>query len=458
MLPSRPALVARLKPGTPPGSTAKAAPEARYLLRTKNFQAVQDAALLLVPELRLEEGKKGSLKEIAELARLIHEQNQTAPDGFLTKLCAERPDLAGLPFLRGKSCQLDSRARTQLSESARRVRGTLELTQPWARHPPSLDTRAHSLPPPNSALFWEKLELGAIQATGLPSARNSAIYLPEDRKLALLPALLQILAPEYAVFRRDLVAHYRTVKGAPMTQVLVRLALYDPNRDVRLDAVEALRYRQREEYGDELVQALRYPWPAVAYRAAEAAIELQRSDLVPKFVDFLGQPDPSAPFQKEIDGKGVWQVRELVRLNHHRNCLLCHAPAGAQPDRNDVLGVVPSLDRSLPDPASMAYYSARRGETVVRASVTYLRQDFSLLQSVADAEPWPELQRFDFLVRTRTLSAAEEQACKKETGTREHKPISEQHQAALLALRVLTGNNLGPDAAPWRRALAANGK
>ena len=30
---------------------------------------------------------------------------------------------------------------------------------------------------------------------------------------------------------------------------------------------------------------------------------------------------------KEMEGKKVPVVREMVRINHHRNCLLCHAPA-----------------------------------------------------------------------------------------------------------------------------------
>jgi hypothetical protein len=42
--------------------------------------------------------------------------------------------------------------------------------------------------------------------------------------------------------------------------------------------------------------------------------------------------------------------------------------------------------------------------------VTYLRQDFSVMMTVPDAHPWPELQRFDFLVRERKLTADEVEA------------------------------------------------
>ena len=43
----------------------------------------------------------------------------------------------------------------------------------------------------------------------------------------------------------------------------------------------------------------------------------------------------------------------------------------------------------------------------VRADVIYLKQDFSVLQPVANAKPWPRMQRFDYLVRKRELNAEE---------------------------------------------------
>ena len=50
-------------------------------------------------------------------------------------------------------------------------------------------------------------------------------------------------------------------------------------------------------------------------------------------------------------------------------------------------------------PTSPQYYD---GDGIfVRADVTYLRQDFSVMQSVENPGKWPALQRFDFLVRIR---------------------------------------------------------
>src|SRR5207302_7066026 len=102
-------------------------------------------------------------------------------------------------------------------------------------------------------------------------------------------------------------------------------------------------------------------------------------DLVPHLIEVLAEPDPSEPFQKEEDGKTVWAVRELVKINHHRNCLLCHAPADPGPLRGTPVGLVPSPVEPMPPSRSTAYYAERNGSTLARADITYLRQDFSLM-------------------------------------------------------------------------------
>jgi hypothetical protein len=103
-----------------------------------------------------------------------------------------------------------------------------------------------------------------------------------------------------------------------------------------------------------------------------------------------------------VDGQKVFQVRELVRINHHRNCLLCHAPA--EDEGSPVRGVVSTPGLPLPDGMSLAYRGKGDEGTFVRADVTYLRQDFSVLLPVEDHKDfdWPQMQRFDFLVRART--------------------------------------------------------
>ncbi len=203
----------------------------------------------------------------------------------------------------------------------------------------------------------------------------------------------------------------------------------------------------------------------MAGQAAHALVELRHTDAVPALVELLAQPDPCAPFEKTVAGKQVTMVRELVRLNHHRNCLLCHAPATNERDpkakedrfRRDVelvLGLVPAPGEPLPPSFSEEYYGERRmfaSGTVVRADVTYLRQDFSVMQPVKEHKQfnWPQMQRFDFLVRTRPATPDEIKSWQKR---QKDGVLSEHHEAALFALRRLSTEDLGPNPAAWRAA------
>jgi hypothetical protein len=99
-----------------------------------------------------------------------------------------------------------------------------------------------------------------------------------------------------------------------------------------------------------------------------------------------------------------------------------------------------------------AGYNQPQGESshlLVRADVTYLRQDFSVLQRVPEDSPdrWPIIQRFDFLVRKRVLSDKEttDQKATLNSG------LSRYHRAARQALRALTGRDLPAKANAWRR-------
>ncbi len=89
--------------------------------------------------------------------------------------------------------------------------------------------------------------------------------------------------------------------------------------------------------------------------------------------------------------------RELVRFNHLRNCLLCHAPSHSQTDL--VRGLIPTPGVPIP----VEYYHRSHGD-FVRADVVYLKQDFSVMHHVEDAHPWPAMQRFDYVVRVREVA------------------------------------------------------
>jgi hypothetical protein len=169
-------------------------------------------------------------------------------------------------------------------------------------------------------------------------------------------------------------------------------------------------------------------------------VELRANWALPALAALLHQPGPSAPVRRG----GEWVVSELVRVNHLRNCYLCHPPALSLSD--PVSGGVPSPGQELPP----GYRPSPRGP-FVRADVTYLRQDFSLMQRVEKPGKWPAWQRFDFLVRTRALAPAEVAALEGTSGPR---PASyPQRDAALFALRELTGEDRGQGSAEWQRFL-----
>jgi hypothetical protein len=87
----------------------------------------------------------------------------------------------------------------------------------------------------------------------------------------------------------------------------------------------------------------------------------------------------------------------------------------------------------------------------VRFDVTYLRQDFSMKLPVADADPWPALQRYDFLVRTREMADEEARAIQKLLQAEQPNGVSPYRRAAVSALHVLTGMDAEPTATAWRK-------
>ena len=148
---------------------------------------------------------------------------------------------------------------------------------------------------------------------------------------------------------------------------------------------------------------MNYPWRPVVDRARQIqwrqltkAIREDADDSTlehaARGVQFVNVGRPaSTPYQ---DDEGTWVVDELVKVNHLRNCVLCHQVSS---DKNDPLrGQIPSPGERLP----RIYYNSNRGD-FVRADVVYLRQDFSVMLPVEDHGKWPQQQRFDFFVRTR---------------------------------------------------------
>jgi hypothetical protein len=423
----------------------------------------------------------------------INHLNGKRPDGFLEALRDERTDLGGLPFAMGDACRTTGERNRQFTQAVAMVRralrpsnqvatldgNTLTVTRdPFASQTPGgANAPAVTGPPAQSALlppptqpqaappappsapvenrsrpdgFWEDYQAACAQEDRTLAKADRAQR--EHVTLARIAALMQVLAPESADVRLGLVKYLSAVAHPETTRALARLALFAPEDEVRQAAVDALKVRRERDYTDVLLRGLRYPWPAVARRAAEAAVKLERTDLVPQLVDVLDEADPRTPVTQEVNGKKESVVRELVRVNHHRSCLLCHAPGNTGTVSPEALtAAVPVPGEPLPTPSEG--YRTTSPDLLIRIDVTYLRQDFSVRQPVADANPWPEMQRFDYLVRTRVVTDEEAEGYRRQFGAREPDRPSPYQRAVLAALRDLTGRDTEPTAVAWRRTV-----
>ena len=430
-----------------------------------------------IPEVSTEETPGKAMKQIEALDHVagnvakVKHANKKNRDGYMEALLAKRRDLAGLPFAMGDACRMTEGRRFQLGLNSLLLRqaasppvalnappaaavfpGTVLPTAPEA-------TTEGSIALDESGLLKRFQDaLAKAEAKALPSS----LVNPDDVARERIAAVMQILGPEPAEHRRELVQYLATIQHAEATRALAKLAIFSEERDIREAAVTALKVRRERDYTDILLKGLSYPWPAVARRSAEAIHQLERTDLIPKLLDMLEQPDPRAPRTKTVNGTTVAEVRELVRINHHRNCLLCHAPApesreGLSKEMSEVAPALfvrmPLPGQELPPSSPSGYYDDSIPEILVRADVTYLRQDFSVKLPVADAQPWPEMQRFDFVVRTREVTAEEAKALSALLEPREPGVLSEYHRAALFALREMTGRDTAPTAAAWRKLL-----
>jgi hypothetical protein len=456
-------------------------------------------------------------KQTAHMIAKVNHLNSKNNEGFMDALRGDRHDLAGLPFLMGNACRTNGDRSKELTRAVATVRnslrgrspqmvtgafaapsatrafsGTLVLAaSPAAEAPAAPSQPAEPAPqatppaptpatPPQAAVpmavqpvdtlvtgftmtsaavaeraspteFWDQYTAACAQEDKqVPTADRAH---QETIVVARIAALMQVLSPQTPSMRVGLVKYLAAISHLEATRALARLAVFSEEDEVRSAAVAALQVRRERDYTDVLLGSLRYPWPAVAQRGADALAKLKRTDVVPQLVAMLDEPDPRAPVLKTTDGRPVNEARELVRINHHRNCLLCHAPgntAGVSPET--LTAAVPVPSDPLPNPADG--YQSTSPDLSVRIDVTYLRPDFSVMQAVADANPWPEMQRYDFLVRTRTLTADEVTAAREKLATRDPGSPSPYQRATLAALRELTGRDTGPTADAWRRMLS----
>ena len=382
--------------------------------------------LAKVPEMQIQkplrlangQGPQQLLEQTRQQMAKINFLNQKKADRFVELLLENRADLAGLPFQMGDACRLDKDRSEPFRRAVSQIRdGSQDLVS-------------------MVNLVWKK--------PGHNKKQNQEY----------VAALMQMMPPEASPFALALINHLADFQESEATRALVRVALHGEREETRRAALKALEKRRDPATKEYLLKGMGYPWPEVARNSAAALVYLKAADVVPDLIKVLDRPDPRAPLSKEFKGNKVTVVREVVRINHHRSCLLCHPPGNTKDVKQDdiLVGAVPNPG----EPLSPSFYMPNAPDIVVRADITYLRQDFSRMQKVPDAAPWPPMQRFDFLVRTRILNEVEARISQAEFARQE--PNSPYRQAAVFALRGLTGRDAEPTAAAWRKALSLPGK
>jgi hypothetical protein len=312
-------------------------------------------------------------------------------------LLRDRPALNGLPFLQGKDCRLSKESADDLRSMARDLH----------KHVQACTSGTGLTATTNADALHELLHQ---QREG-----HGQWHEPEA-----LPALLQILQAEEAPVRLVLIDLLAGMDDPRADAALAMRAVVDVSAVVREAAVRGLASRPATVSRQLLLAGFRYPWqPAVAH-ASEALAALNDRGAVPELERLLDQPPPEMTLEALPGRQRGSGIRELVRVNHLGNCLLCHSPSFDIQD--GVRGLVPIPGRA--PSAGTAYYEGGVDDLFVRADVTYLRQDFSLRQPVAKlVRNWPEVQRFDYLVRVRPVTGMDlDRAHEKQQGwTREYR-------------------------------------
>lgn len=321
-----------------------------------------------------------------------------------------RDDLAGLAFKLGPDAILFKDKAEALDALSKRLRAEIGKCIPADNSDPRPDP---------DKLYAALIADGADGRWAKPEA---------------VPCVRQMMQAEGRDVRRLSVELLRDIPDAGATEGLIQWAVFDLDPANRAAAVDALRTRDRAAVVARLLVLLRYPWPRAAEHAAEALVALDAKEAVPDLAAQLPLPAPDAPAASGLPGEGRTFRRELVRVNHAKNCLMCHAPSAETTDL--VRGAIPDPTRPIAPPVTPGYYTA--GNQFVSASSTYLWQDFSAAQPVQNPGPWPAHQRFDYLVAVRPARAGEASA----------EPEA-YRAAALWALRELSGQNRGDAVELW---------
>jgi hypothetical protein len=335
----------------------------------------------------------------------------------IPELVSRHAELAGIPFRRGEACRRSADEAKLVQQFSLQLH---RFTDVIASHG-SISGREIDLGDPGIALKEESKLVAALNIFLHRGSMGDNVH---------SSILVQMLQPFDQSVGIPLVNQLGEIKTAGASEALAERAIYDLSPIVRRTACEALSFRPRAEFRETLIAGLRYPWAPVAIHAAQALVAVDDRQTMPQLSKMVNAPDPSLPVKNE---KGEWVKSELVRINHLRNCYLCHAPSNENTDL--VRGAVPIPGEPLP----RVYYGSREGN-FVRADVTYLKQDFSLTQQVKKTDKddrWPEFQRFDYVARTRPATDEEIAGVKKLASAAEQSVDYPQRLAVMFAIEGL---------------------
>src|SRR5262245_8026993 len=250
-------------------------------------------------------------RESQELFAQARKNKSNDPHPMPTVLL-RRSDLIGLPMRMGEDCHLGKESAEALQTLSRTLRTYLGEASQAAQQCGGAAARGGVNPSADVKTLKSKIE----------NSGPCVLVAPEA-----VPTLTQILQAEDKQLRLYLVQLLERIKGPAASQALANRAVFDVSDEVREAAVAALRKRDAVEYRDILVAGLRHPWPAAAEFAAEALVNLKDASVLPALIDLLDQPPPNEPFVTKVGNADAKVIREMVRVNHLRNCVLCHAPS-----------------------------------------------------------------------------------------------------------------------------------
>ncbi len=278
-----------------------------------------------------------------------------------------RADLAGLPFRTGPETPLGREKAMAMNDLSKQLREAIKTC-------------------PNTSVLYARLKGDR-----------------EQKKWATdksVPCIQQMLQAENGQVRRMACELLRGLDVPEATEALVKWAVFDTDAGNRAAAVDALRTRDKKDVSRLLMRYVRYPLPRAVEHAAEALVALNCQEAIPQLVAAYDQPDSDSPFKIDLTDKfGGTYRQEIVRVNHLQNCVMCHPPSFQPTDL--VRGAIPDPKRPLETQTSGYDRGNDRRGDFIEADVTYLRQDFSVVQPVSNHGIWPERQRYDYFVSIR---------------------------------------------------------